>query len=93
MLAILQDAIRTYHGPDVCQRVEVAFWMADRRSRWVFSFRNICEMLNLEPSAVRAAVIEMGGHDQIVEGSIRSRPDSRRNVGQRSSASGTSLKA
>jgi hypothetical protein len=55
----------------VCQRAEVAFGMADRRSRWVFSLRNICEMLNLEPRAVGAAVAEMGSDHEVVERPIR----------------------
>jgi hypothetical protein len=32
MLAILQGAIRAYHGPDMQQRAEVVFWMADRQA-------------------------------------------------------------
>ena len=78
MLAILADAIRGYHGPDARQRAEVAFWMADRRGHWVFSFSASCETLNLEPSAVRAAVSRMPSDHGIVEGSVRSRHDVRR---------------
>jgi hypothetical protein len=78
MLAILEDAIRAYHGPSGCQRDEVALWMAERRRHWVFSFATICETLNLEPTAVHAAVVRMRSDHGIVQRSIRSRPYSRR---------------
>ena len=77
MLAILEDAIRTYLGPDACERDAVAVWMATDGPHWVFSFPVVCETLSLEPSAVRAAVIAMDC-DREPTLRARSRPNVRR---------------
>jgi len=47
MLAILEDAIRAYLGEVPRCREEAALWIADSRSRWVFSFPVVCETLGL----------------------------------------------
>jgi hypothetical protein len=62
MLAMLEDAIRAYLGPAGPSREEAALWITDPRHRWVFSFAVVCEVLGLEPSAVRMAVRRMHGH-------------------------------
>ena len=49
MQAILEDAIRAYLGPTPHSHAEAAFWIADSRGRWVFSFPVVCETLGLEP--------------------------------------------
>src|SRR5262249_44137055 len=83
MLAILEDAIRAYLGPVPRSQEEAALWIADSRSRWVFSFPVVCETLGLEPSAVRTAVRRM--HDRYAMAPPlrldRSRPNSRRHAG------------
>jgi len=83
MLAILEDAIRAYLGPVPRSQEEAALWIADSRSRWVFSFPVVCETLGLEPSAVRSAVRRMHGRYAMAPPLRldRSRPNSRRHAG------------
>jgi len=88
MLALLEDAIRAYHGPVPQSHEEAARWMSDSRRHWVFSFCVVCESLGLEPSAVRLAVRRMADRDGLVRSSAltRSRPNSRRHAGLRITA-------
>jgi hypothetical protein len=83
MLAVLEDAIRAYLGPVPRSKEEAALWIADSRSRWVFSFPVVCETLGLEPGAVRSAVRRMEGRCAVAPslGIGRSRPNSRRQAG------------
>ena|SRR5215468_1658935 len=83
MLAILEDAIRAYLSEVPRCREEAALWIADSRSRWVFSFPVVCETLGLEPNAVRSAVRRMhGGYPLARPINIgRSRPNARRQAG------------
>ena len=83
MLAILEDAIRSYHGPIQREREEAALWMADRRNHWVFSFPAVCETLGLEPTAVRKAMSRIRTRSAAAPGIARSRPNSRRQAGLR----------
>jgi len=78
MLAMLEDAMRAYLGPEDRERHEAALWMASGRSQWVFSFAVVCETLGLEPSAVRAAVVRMRQNGRSATSRTRSRPNSRR---------------
>jgi hypothetical protein len=62
MIAVLQDAIhcvrqsRMTHGPR--QRVfeEGKQWFLDGDTRWPYSFECICDMLELDPDAVRKSL-------------------------------------
>src|SRR5262249_27012631 len=54
MLAVLEDAIRSYLSPDQRARGEAESWVLSRQRRSVFSFVVVCETLGLEPKAVRA---------------------------------------
>jgi hypothetical protein len=63
MAAVLEDAINLRRrGPRAAGRgasrryAEVRRWFASGDTRWPFSFVNVCQALNLEPSAVRIAV-------------------------------------
>lgn len=56
MLAMLEDAVRSYLGAFSRDRVEAEAWIASRQQRWVFSFVTVCETLGLEPTAVRLAL-------------------------------------
>ncbi len=55
MLAVLEEGIRTYCGATGRAQAEAAHWVQDR-GRSPFSFNVICEVLGLEPSAVRVAL-------------------------------------
>jgi hypothetical protein len=59
MLAVLEDAIRCFLGSQRLLRQEAEVWMSMRRQNWPFSFQAICEVLALEPSAVRRALVRM----------------------------------
>ncbi|MBX3024877.1 hypothetical protein KF840_08195 [bacterium] len=69
MLAMLEDAVRSYLGAERRGREEAQAWIDSRQPRWVFSFATICETLGLEPSAVRLALRHM-----------RERPEGRRRL-------------
>jgi len=57
MLAVLEDAVHSLRSPNSLVRAEAELWMTSRESRYVFSFAVICEVLNLQPAAVRRSVI------------------------------------
>jgi hypothetical protein len=56
MLAVFEDGIRTYCRGKGRGQLEAERWVWDRGQGWPFSFNVICEVLGLEPSAVRAAL-------------------------------------
>ena len=63
LAALLQDAIEDYRkfkkarDPEGRQRFrEVDAWINESASDWIFSFKNVCELLNLEPEYVRRAL-------------------------------------
>ena len=63
MLAVLQDAIACVKGEGCArphERVKLARmardWMFDERREDLFSFRNICETLQLDPDPIRKVV-------------------------------------
>ncbi|MGH7796300.1 MAG: hypothetical protein ACREQ2_15630 [Candidatus Binatia bacterium] len=65
LAALLQDAIHDYRkfkkardreGRERFREVEE--WINESASDWIFSFNNVCELLNLEPDCVRRALHE-----------------------------------
>jgi hypothetical protein len=64
MLAILEDAARTYDEPagmsDSVPRHEVDEWFASDDRTWPFSFRNVCRALRLDPDEIRGRVAGLG---------------------------------
>ena len=61
MLAVLEDGIRCYLGNARITAQEAEFWIfsAPPRIRSPFSFAVICEMLGLDPGAVRTTLKRM----------------------------------
>ena len=64
MLAILEDAINCYQNNLWAQRsrarrlfTEAEEWILDKGSDWIFSFRNICETVGLNPEYVRQGLL------------------------------------
>ena len=70
MLAVFEEGIRTYCEASGRAQVEAEHWVWGRE-RSPFSFCVICEVLGLEPSAVRVALTR----------SLAGRPRLRRNAG------------
>jgi hypothetical protein len=81
MLAVLEDAIRSYLSPEPRARAEAEGWVMSRQRRSVFSFVVVCETLGLEPKAVRAALRRMRAQQLGAERIPRSRPNARRRTG------------
>lgn len=81
MLAVLEDAIRSYLSHEARACAEAEGWVMSLQRRSVFSFVVVCETLGLEPKAVRVALrrmrVQQVGPDHIP----RSRPNSRRRTG------------
>jgi DNA-binding transcriptional ArsR family regulator len=79
MLAILEDAIRSYLRPAGRQRAEAEVWVCSGRQRSPFCFSVVCETLGLEPEAVRAALKRLREKRVSPRHAIgRSRPNVRR---------------
>ena len=60
MVAILEDAVDVYRkqvaARDTRKRhlfEDAEAWIEDRDGRWIFSFENICAVLDLDPSYIR----------------------------------------
>jgi hypothetical protein len=79
MLAMLEDAVRSYLGPLPRGREEAEAWIESRHRRWVFSFATVCETLGLEPTAVRIALRRIRREAKALRGLYitRSRPNAR----------------
>lgn len=59
MLAVLEDAIRSYlRGPKLVAR-DAEFWIESHRRQSPFSFVVVCEILGLDPDAVRLSIQRM----------------------------------
>lgn len=59
MLAVLEDAIRSYlRGSRLVAR-DAEFWIDSHRRQSPFSFVVVCEILGLDPGAVRTSVKNM----------------------------------
>ena len=54
MLAVLDNGILCYLSDQPRLRTEAEHWVATTRSRSLFSFAVVCEILGLDPDAVRA---------------------------------------
>ena len=68
MVAILQDVIECYckgqHAKsDRARRLfrEAEKWLMTEQPEWPFSFRNICETLDLEPATIRSILANTRG--------------------------------
>ena len=78
MLAVLEDAIRSYLSSETRARSEAEGWVLSRQRRSVFSFIVVCETLGLEPKAVRAALHRLRAQQVSPDHIPRSRPNARR---------------
>ncbi len=78
MLAVLEDAIRSYLSPEPRARAEAEGWVSSRQRHSVFSFVVVCETLGLEPKAVRAALRRLRAQQITPDHIPRSRPNARR---------------
>ena len=78
MLAVLEDAIRSYLSSENRARMEAEGWVLSRQRRSVFSFIVVCETLGLEPKAVRAALRRLRAQQVTPDHIPRSRPNARR---------------
>ena len=78
MLAVLEDAIRSYLSSETRARSEAEGWVLSRQRRSVFSFVVVCETLGLEPKAVRAALRRLRAQQITPDHIPRSRPNARR---------------
>jgi hypothetical protein len=59
MLAVLEDGIRSYLGGSRIVANEAEFWIHSHRRQSPFSFVVVCEMLGLNPDAVRKTLKRM----------------------------------
>src|SRR2546426_2431102 len=59
MLAVLEDGIRSYLGNAKIIAQEAEFWVHSHRRQSPFSFVVVCEMLGLDPDAVRKTLKRM----------------------------------
>jgi hypothetical protein len=59
MLAVLEDGIRSYLGGSRVIAHEAEFWVHSHRRHSPFSFVVVCEMLGLDPDAVRKTLTRM----------------------------------
>jgi hypothetical protein len=59
MLAVLEDGIRSFLGRSRLLASEAEFWIYSRRRYSPFCFSVICEMLGLDPDAVRKTLKRM----------------------------------
>lgn len=78
MLAVLEDAIRSYLSSETRARSEAEGWVLSRQRRSVFSFIVVCETLGLEPKAVRTALRRLRAQQVTPDHIPRSRPNARR---------------
>lgn len=65
MVAILEDAIDVYRKQAAARDTrkrhmfeDAEAWIEDRDTRWIFSFENICSVLDLDPSYIRRGLHE-----------------------------------
>lgn len=65
LMAVLQDAIDCYQkygsarnraGKEMLYEAEQ--WLMNDKDDWVFSFRNICDLLELDPQYIRRGLLE-----------------------------------
>jgi hypothetical protein len=65
LLAVLQDALHTYRNnvPRSTRHREVKDWLLENKADYPFSFRSICDSLDLSPERVRRGILELGERD------------------------------
>jgi hypothetical protein len=79
MLAVLDNGITCYMSNIARTRTEAEHWVNSTRTRSVFSFTVVCEMLGLEPNAVRAELRRWRKTGPAPERALtRRRPNARR---------------
>ena len=68
LAAILEDAIHDYRKYKKARDREgkerfraAAEWIMESAGDWIFSFNNVCELLNLDPDYVRRAIYARNG--------------------------------
>ena len=59
MLAVLEDAIRSYLGSTPLLAADAECWFMSSQRHSPFSFLVICEVLDLDASAVRKTILQM----------------------------------
>lgn len=79
MLAVLEDAIRSYLGGSKLLARDAEFWIESHRRQSPFSFVVVCEILGLDPEAVRTSLQRMKA-DSLEPGRKRGFPRARHNV-------------
>jgi len=77
MLAVLEDGIRSYLGGSKIVAQDAEYWIFSHRRQSPFSFVVVCEMLGLDPDAVRKTL--KGMKDQNVP-ARKTIPRARHNV-------------
>lgn len=78
MVAVLEDGIRHYLGRNPRLRNEAECWILAGHRSGPFSFSAVCDVLGLDPAAVRDAVRRMRRENREGRSLRRSRPNSRR---------------
>ena len=76
MLAVLEDAIRSYLGTSRLPAQEAEWWIGSPRRQSPFSFVVVCETLGLDPTAVRKTLEQLKAQNL----PRRALPRSRHNV-------------
>lgn len=59
MLAVLEEGIRSYLRGSRAIAHEAEFWILSHRQRSPFAFTVVCEILGLDPDAVRKTLRDM----------------------------------
>lgn len=77
MLAVLEEGIRSYLRGSRTVAHEAEFWILSQRQRSPFAFTVVCEILGLDPDAVRKTLNRMK-HEGM--SSRKALPRARRNV-------------
>jgi len=79
MVAMLEDAIQCYVSPSRRMRTDAEYWIKSSSHRPAFSFCVVCEMLGLDPDAVRRVIQGLPRRDHTRRRALpRSRPNARR---------------
>src|SRR5574340_823534 len=81
MLAVLDNGIASYFSSTPRIRAEAEYWIDTRARRSPFSFTVVCETLDLEPDAVRAA-LQRERKRNVMEGAATGRRTSMRRGGR-----------
>ena len=77
MLAVLEEGIRSYLRGSRTIAHEAEFWILSQRQRSPFAFAVVCEILGLDPDAVRTALKRMKNENT---SSRKALPRARRNA-------------